>query len=68
MVVDGVTVAPVNSSAILRVIDFSNPHLKGRPTLSTARADTLSLRNGTSVSGHWVSIDHRELYGERRSR
>jgi hypothetical protein len=36
LVVDGVTVAPANSSAILRVIDFSNPHLKGRPTLSTA--------------------------------
>ena len=34
--VDGVTVAPVNASAILRVIDFSNPHLKGRPTLTTA--------------------------------
>jgi hypothetical protein len=36
IVVDGVTVAPANTSAILRVIDFSNPHLKGRPTLSMA--------------------------------
>jgi hypothetical protein len=25
------------------------------------RADTLSLRNGTSVSGNWVSIDNREI-------
>ena len=25
------------------------------------RADTLSLRNGTSVSGNWVSIDSREI-------
>ena len=25
------------------------------------RADTLSLRDGTSVSGNWVSIDNREI-------
>ena len=25
------------------------------------RADTLSLRNGTSISANWVSIDNREI-------
>jgi hypothetical protein len=36
IVVDGVTVAPENTSAILRVTDFKNPHLSGHPTLSLA--------------------------------
>lgn len=29
--------------------------------LATCRADTLALRNGTKVTGNWVSIDSHEI-------
>jgi hypothetical protein len=63
VVVDGVTVAPANTSAILRVIDFSNPHLKGRPTLSTALVAVIV--NGRRVD---LSTDSVESAAGSRSK
>jgi hypothetical protein len=61
IVVDGVTVAPENTSAILRVTDFKNPHLSGHPTLSLALIALV-------INGHRINLETGSLESRAGSR
>jgi hypothetical protein len=61
IVVDGVTVAPENTSAILRVTDFKNPHLSGHPTLSLALIAVV-------INGHRINLETDSLESRAGSR
>jgi hypothetical protein len=57
IVVDGVTVAPENTSAILRVTEFKNPHLSGHPMLSLALIAVVI--NGRRINLETDSVESR---------
>jgi hypothetical protein len=61
IVFDGVTIAPENTSAILRVTDFRNPHLSGHPTLSVALIAVV-------INGHRVNLETDSLESRAGSR
>jgi len=61
IVVDGVTVAPENTSAILRVTDFKNPHLSGHPTLSLELIAVM-------VNGHRINLETDSVESRAGSR
>jgi hypothetical protein len=61
IVVDGVTVAPENTSAILRVTDLKNPHLSGHPTLSLALIAVV-------INGHRINLETDSLESRAGSR
>ncbi len=61
IVVDGVTVAPENTPVILRVTEFKNPHLSGRPTLSLALIALL-------INGHRISLETGSVESRAGSR
>jgi hypothetical protein len=61
IVVDGVTVAPENTSAILRVTDFKNPHVAGHPTLSLALIAVV-------INGHRINLETGSLESRAGSR
>jgi hypothetical protein len=61
IVVDGVTVAPENTSAILRVTDFKNPRLSGHPTLSLALIAVV-------INGHRINLETDSLESRAGSR
>jgi hypothetical protein len=50
IVVDGVTIAPVNANAILRVTEIHNAKLKGHPSLSIALV-------AVTINGHRVNLE-----------
>jgi hypothetical protein len=57
IIVDGLTVAPENTSAILRVTDFKNSHLSGHPTLSLALIAVVI--NGRRINLETGSLESR---------
>lgn len=61
IVVDGVTVAPENTSAVFRVTDFKNPHVAGHPTLS------LSLI-AVVINGHRINLETDSVESRAGSR
>ena len=61
IVVHGVTVAPENTSVILRVTDFKNPHLAGHPTLSLALIAVI-------INGHRINLETDSLESRAGSR
>ncbi len=61
IVLDGVTVAPENTSAILRVTDFKNPHLSGHPTLSLELIAVI-------VNGHRINLETDSVESRAGSR
>jgi hypothetical protein len=54
IVVNGVTVAPVNSNAVLRVTEIHNPKLKGKASLSTTLV-------AVTINGHRVSLETEKV-------
>jgi len=61
IVIDGVTVAAENASAILRVTDFKNPHMAGHPTLSTALVAVI-------INGHRIKLETDSVESRSGSR
>jgi hypothetical protein len=61
IVLDGVTVAPENASAILRVTDFKNPHLSGHPTLSLELIAVM-------INGHRINLETDSVESRAGSR
>lgn len=50
IVVNGLTIAPVNTTAILRVVEIHNAKVKGHPSLSTSLV-------AVTINGHRVNLE-----------
>jgi hypothetical protein len=61
IIVDGVTVAPENTSAILSVTEVKSPHLSGHPTLSLALIAVV-------INGHRINLETGSLESRAGSR